>query len=145
MLTDDDLTRELGEAFKAATADLTYTGRTQPSRRVMVVLPATAAVAVVASLAQRAAGAPAPLFAEVGFRSVPANARRVSVTRPRFHAWVGKDPKTGDNALYVKVPTRDGGQLFALLSPTWSQQRLIKVFENPQPRPVPAVSAGSNG
>jgi hypothetical protein len=199
MLTDDDLTRELGDAFRAATAEMTYTGRTRPRRRMVVALPAVAGVVVLAAVTagaldgssathqhartaaagagfihpapvrpattsgspasnpvlvtktmkldgftisfQRAAGDPDPVFAETGLKGLPTGVRRVPATRPGFREWIGKDPKTGDNALYVKAPNRSGRQLFALLSPTWSQQRLIKLFEAPSP--VPAVSADS--
>jgi hypothetical protein len=50
MLTDDELTRELGHAFHSVTADLTYSGRVPaPRRSGMIAIPAAAAgVAVVA-------------------------------------------------------------------------------------------------
>jgi hypothetical protein len=48
MLTDDDLTRELGAAFRSATEDLTYEGRTRPPRLMSTALPALGVAAVLA-------------------------------------------------------------------------------------------------
>ena len=42
MLTDDDLTRELGAAFRAQTNDLTYSGRRRPRRTAVVAVPVVA-------------------------------------------------------------------------------------------------------
>jgi hypothetical protein len=176
MLTDDDLTRELRAAFRGATADLNYTGRTRPPRAMSVVLPTVATAATLAAVAvgvgatgghhppaarsvvgpvvapsagtttklvtktiklagftltyQSAAGAPSPLYWKVGFGKIPAEAREVHVTGTKARVWAGKDPSTGHNALYVKTPTRDGGTLFALYSPTWSEHQLIALFKH---------------
>jgi hypothetical protein len=190
MLTDDDLTRELGETFRAATTHLSYQGRTRPPRHLTPALPAAAlgAAAVAATIVavnagggaqhpagsaalrpetvpstvaspvlvtrtlrlagftiryQHAAGSPDPLYVELGFHHIPPGLREIASPDPHVRVWVGKEPKTGDNALYVKAATRFGGELFALVSPTWSQQQLIEVLHHP--RPVPAVSAGSGG
>ncbi|MFL6062337.1 MAG: hypothetical protein ACJ72E_13980, partial [Marmoricola sp.] len=51
MLTDDDLTRELGAAFRSGTRDLTYTGRRTPRRIAPVAVPATAVALAVGALA----------------------------------------------------------------------------------------------
>jgi hypothetical protein len=195
-LTDDDLTRELGEAFRTATTDLTYRGRTRPPRRVPVALPVAAVAATMAVVAvgavhatdnhhpvgartaiapanrrptgvhpsvarthrlvtktltlagftitfQHAAGAPDPVFAELDVASLPAGASPVALSGTEAKAWVGTDPQTGDNAVYVKVPTRNGGRLFAVLSATWSQDQLVDLLKAPNPTPVPAVSATS--
>lgn len=58
MLTDDRLTRELGDAFRDATAELTYSGRVPTPRRPgMLLVPATAvAVAAVAGFALTSGG-----------------------------------------------------------------------------------------
>jgi hypothetical protein len=53
MLTDEELSRELGDAFKSATQDLTYAGKTCPTSVMSTAMPAVAfagvaAVAVVA-------------------------------------------------------------------------------------------------
>jgi hypothetical protein len=200
VLTDDDLTRELGAAFRAATADLSYTGRTRPPRRACVALPATAAAVAVAAVAagaigtaghswpaagpagpgpatagpapagpatahspaakrplvteafslagfrityQRTAGQPNPVIAGRVAGGLPAGVRPVHLTGTRARAWAGRDPRTGDNALYIKAPARSGGRLFVLLSATWSQKRLIGLVAHP--RAVPLVSPGRSG
>jgi hypothetical protein len=90
---------------------------------------------------QAAAGSPIQLYAEVGFSSVPASATPVTTTNPNAKTWIGTQPKTGDNALYIQFTDADSGQLYALVSPTWTQQQLIKAFESPMA--VPEVAAGS--
>jgi hypothetical protein len=198
LLTDDDLTRELGEAFHAATTDLTYRGRTRPPRGIGPALPAAAASAVLVAVAigavnvadhphpavghsagrpsvggpnvagppaakarklvtetmtlagftitfQHASGAPDPVVAELVVGGLPAGVRTVPLTGTEARVWVGTDPKSGDNALYVKAPTRNGGRLFALLSTTWSQHQLIDLVKEGTPRAVPLVSPGASG
>jgi hypothetical protein len=199
MLTDDDLTRELGAAFRAATTDLTYTGRTRPPRRPAPAVTAavtTVAIAAVTAGAvsvashphpadgpgaagptaaaptagtaaarpsaapptpvtetmtlagftisyQHTAGAPDPVIAELAVGGLPAGVREVHLTGTRARAWVGRDPRSGDNALYLRAPTRNGGRLFVLLSATWSQKRLIGLVAHP--RAVPLVSPSRGG
>jgi hypothetical protein len=202
VLTDDDLTRELGAAFRAATADLSYTGRTRPPRRAAVALPATAAAVAVTAVAagviggvigmavrpatapaesgpttagpatagpatahspaakpslvtetvtlagfrityQRTAGRPSPVIAELVVGGLPPGAREVHLTGTRTRAWAGRDPRSGDNALYLRAPARTGGRLFVLLSATWSQKRLIGLVAHP--RAVPLVSPSHSG
>ena len=60
MLTDDDLTRQLGSAFRDATDDLTYAGRVPTPRRpaLLVAVPAAATVAAAATLVVAATGSP---------------------------------------------------------------------------------------
>ena len=156
MLTDDDLTRELNAAFRRATADLTYTGRTRPPRRVGAAL-SIAAVAAVAFVAvttadhpvptvspsavgqtnadprtrtapvlvtetvnfagmtiryQHAADAPVPIRAEVVGGGLPAGVREVTLAGTDSRVWVGTDPSSGDNALYVKPANSTDGRLF---------------------------------
>ena len=189
MLTDDDLTRELNAAFRRATADLTYTGRTQPPRRVGAALSVAAvtAVAAVAFVAvttadhpvppvspsavgqtnadpttrtapalvtetlnfagmtiryQHAADAPVPIRAEVVGGGLPAGVREVTLAGTDSRVWVGTDPSSGDNALYVKPANSTDGRLFALLSATWTDKQLIDLVEHP--RPVPEVSPGND-
>jgi hypothetical protein len=55
-------------------------------------------------------------------------------------AWVGTDPVTGDNAIWVQSPTRNEGDVFALESPTWSSDQLVDLFLHGEPRQVPAVT-----
>jgi hypothetical protein len=204
MLTDDDLTRELAAAFRAATTDLTYTGRTRPPRRAAAVLPATAGTVAVAAVVagaiitgghphpasgpvavgptatgpaaasstagpaaghasaasptpvtetltlagftityQRIAGQPDPVVAELVVGGLPAGVREVHLTGTKSRAWVGQDPRSGDNALYLRASTRNGGRLFALLSATWSEKQLIGLVAHP--RAVPLVSPGRSG
>jgi hypothetical protein len=194
MLTDDDLARELGAAFRAATTDLTYTGRTRPPRQAApAVTAAVTAVAVAAVTAgtisvaghhhpaaspvavgptaasrtagpaaarpstapptpvtetitlagftityQHTAGQPDPVIAELAVGGLPAGVREVHLTGTRARAWVGKDPRSGDNALYVRAPTRNHKRLFVLLSATWTQKQLIGLLVHP--RAVPLVS-----
>jgi hypothetical protein len=90
---------------------------------------------------QAAAGSPVQLYAEVGFSSVPASATPVTTTNPNAKTWIGTEPSTGDNALYVQFSDGNDDQLYALVSPTWTQQQLINAFESPMA--VPEVSAGS--
>jgi hypothetical protein len=192
MLTDDDLTRELGAAFRDVTADLTYRGRTSPRMRSTAVPVAAAggllvAGAVVAgslsggssrsdlmvqhagppivmpgSVAkphlvtesvqlagftmtyQVAKGAPDPVVATIITGGLPSGVREIATPGTKAKAWVGKDPKSGDNALYVKAPTRFHGRIFALLSPSWSQHQLIHLFRSGtrgKPVAVPEVPA----
>lgn len=70
--------------------------------------------------------------------TVPADAKPVDAPEG-VKAWVGVDPDSGDHAIYVDAPTRNGGQVFALLSPTWTEDQLVDLFHNGRPRPVPAV------
>lgn len=191
MLTDDDLTRELGDAFRAATDDLRYAGRTRPPRPITAVLPAAVAASTLGAVAiggvyvadraapagapkavapiitsarptapavakptrvtrtlklagfsvtfRSAAGAPDPVFAEPVHGGLPAGVTAVPLSGTAAQAWTGTDPSTGDNALYVKVPTASGSRLFVLLSATWSEQQLIELFRSPQPTAVPEV------
>jgi hypothetical protein len=90
---------------------------------------------------QAAAGSPLQLYAEVGFSSVPDSATPVTTTNPNAKTWIGTESSTGDNALYVQFSDGNSDQLYALVSPTWTQQQLINAFESPMA--VPEVSAGS--
>lgn len=69
---------------------------------------------------------------------LPHGVREVPLTGTAARAWVGKDPKSGDNALYLKAPARNHGRLFVLLSPTWTQTQLVRLVEHPSA--VPLVS-----
>ncbi len=178
MLTDDDLTRQLGAAFRGATDDLTYTGRVPTPRRppLMVALPAAATVAVAATLVvgapgapsgddrapgaaptrsttrdasgsaseavvtdeievagftlryQRTAGEPEP-FRLVTDTEVPGDARSLDVDGSAT-AWIGTDPASGDAALWLQSPVRNGGRLFALVSSEWTQDQLIDLLHH---------------
>lgn len=43
---------------------------------------------------------------------------------PGVEAWVGTDPATGHHGVYVVSPIRNGGDLVALLSPTWTLEQM---------------------
>jgi hypothetical protein len=192
MLTDDDLTRQLGGAFRDAAGDLEYAGRVPAPRNAAATLGVPLAATAVAATALAAvwasstgtddgavppsaggptASAPATrattaapkavtrtievagftfsyrsaagdsraddLYAD-GHVTVPDGAKPVDAPTG-VQAWIGADPTSGDNAIYVKAPTRNGGRVFALLSPTWTQDQLVDLFHNGRPRPVPAV------
>ena len=173
MLTDDELSRELGAAFRAATEELTYTGRRRPPRRTaLVAVPvASAAVAIAAAIVatprtdeqgtpaaqappsvegapsqavvsdsinlagftlhyERPVGSPDPLRPQYDVDGPPDNATPVPLTGTEAKAWVGVDPESGDNAIYLQAPTRNGGKLFALMSPTWTQDQLVDLLRN---------------
>ncbi len=83
-------------------------------------------------------GQPAPLHA-VMRATLPEGVTEVPLTGTEARAWIGKDPKTGDNALYVKAPTRNDNRLFALLSSQWSQEQLIDLLKHGSPTTVPMV------
>jgi hypothetical protein len=185
MLTDDDLTRELGAAFRAETHALSYTGRRRPRRTAVMAVPvaavtvAIAAVAVNATLGsgtttppspavavpssgpstpaaaprpvtakfrfagytftyQRAQGQTAPIVASMEPGPVPDGFTPVSAPNGA-KAWVGKDPQNGDNAIYVQIADRNGGQLFSLHSPVWTQDELVDFFHHGTPETVPLV------
>jgi hypothetical protein len=76
---------------------------------------------------QRRLGAPDPLRAELAPHGLPEGVRKVAVDGPA-KAWVGTDPSSGDTALYVRAPTRNGGRLFALLSSTWTEDELVHLL-----------------
>jgi hypothetical protein len=173
MLTDDELTHEIGATFQAVTHDLTYTGRRRPPRsRVLVAVPIAAAAAVLAGVAvvvtsgveptstgaqaaptspvaaptamisesielagftfryERPVGSPDPLRAEFHVDRLPENATPVPLDASTAQAWVGVDPASGDNAIYIKSGARNGGELFALLSSSWSQDQLVDLLKN---------------
>ena len=187
MLTDDDLSRQLSGAFRAAAHDLTYAGRVPAPRSPITTIgvPLASSAAVVAALAVVWAsspdtevgtppGADGPTTAATrpsapkvvtekvevagftfSYRHAAGDSRAddlygdMHVTVPDdatpieapegVKAWVGVDPDSGDHAIYVDAPTRNGGQVFALLSPTWTEDQLVDLFRNGRPRPVPAV------
>jgi hypothetical protein len=86
---------------------------------------------------QRRAGAPDPLHAQMRLGGLPRGVRPVPLSGTEAKAWVGKDPRSGDNALYVKAPTRNDGKLFVLLSSQWSQDQLVNLFRSGSPTAVP--------
>jgi hypothetical protein len=77
---------------------------------------------------QRPTGSPAPLRVELAVRGLPSDARPVPLSGTTAKAWVGTDPASGDNALYLRSPARNGGRLFAVLSATWTQRQLIALL-----------------
>lgn len=178
MLTDDDLTRQLGTAFRETTEDLTYAGRVPTPRRPAYVLavPAAATVAAAAVLVAtgglasddvpsppqaattapgsaqppgavvvtdeievagftlqytRAAGEPDPIRL-VTDTEVPGDARSLAVDGSA-QAWIGTDPASGDAALWLQSPVRNGGRLFAVESSVWTQDQLLDLFHNGSP------------
>ena len=183
MLTDDELTTELGAAFRAGTTEVTYRGRRRPRRTAVVAVPVAAVTVAIAALAVGAATAghdpvPAPAVA-IGTPTSPASSaapalvtdtielagytvtyeRRAGEQPPLYatmdsalpdgakeisapagaQAWVGTDPRTGDNTLWVKAPTRNNGKLFALHSSAWSQEQLVDLFHHGSHVAVPLV------
>lgn len=95
-------------------------------------LPTVTADFEVAGYTVRYRGAgPAPaddLRWETGV-SRPVDAQRVDAgelgdVADGVQAWVGTDPDSGDNALYLTSPVRDGGREFAVMSESWSLQQL---------------------
>jgi hypothetical protein len=91
------------------------------------------------------AGDPPPVYAYVGFHHIPRGLREVHLTGTKAKAWVGKDPRNGRNAVYVKAPTRNGGNLFALESSQWTQHQLVHLLKHGSNVAVPAVSAHHSG
>lgn len=77
---------------------------------------------------QKRAGSPAPLRAELAVQGLPSGSRPVPLSGTTAKAWVGTDPASGDNALYVRSPARNGGRLFALLSSSWTKEQLIALL-----------------
>jgi hypothetical protein len=71
-----------------------------------------------------------PIFAAVVKGGLPSGVREIATPQTSARAWIGKDPKSGDNALYVKAPTRNGGLLFALYSPAWTKHQLVYLFRH---------------
>lgn len=85
-------------------------------------------------------GDPDPLHAELRPAGLPSGLRAVPLSGTEAKAWVGKDPATGENALYVKAPTRNHNRLFVLLSSRWSQQQLVQLIRTGEPRTVPLTT-----
>lgn len=187
MLTDDDLTRELGGAFRAETDELRYAGRvptprTGPGLAVPLATTAVAAAVLGAVWAATPADAPTPppaavpttgptggpaprlvtdtievagysftyrhavgdeladdLYGVMNPGAVPDDATPIAAPEGA-QAWVGTDPASGDTALWVEAPTRNEGNLFALMSPTWTEAQLTDLFHNGRPQTVPAIT-----
>jgi hypothetical protein len=186
MLTDDDLTRQLGSAFRSSSADLRYAGEVPTARRTpsagWLAVPAVAtAAALVVVASTDDATAPAPeagaspstpassahpqmvtskihvagytfsfrhaagtevaddLYADLSPAPVPDDATPVKGGPAEVEAYVGTDPSTGNTALWVQAPTRNEGHLFALESPTWTEDDLSRLFLTGEERVVPAV------
>jgi hypothetical protein len=81
---------------------------------------------------QRGAEQTDPLRAEVVLQGLPTGVTEVALAGPA-RAWVGTDPRSGDNALYVQAPTRNHGKLFALISSTWSRAQLVHLVRTGRP------------
>ncbi|MEP9362532.1 hypothetical protein ABLE68_06160 [Nocardioides sp. CN2-186] len=81
------------------------------------------------------------LYAVMNPGSVPDDATPISAPSPA-KAWVGTDPESGDHALWVDAPTRNDGQLFEMLSPTWTTDQLADLFHNGdrEPLAIPAIT-----
>lgn len=94
---------------------------------------------------QTTAGAPPPVYAVLDVARLPDDVREVPVSGADAQVWVGKDPSNGNNALYVKAPTRDDGNLFGLESAVWTQDQLVDLFKHGSQVAVPAVSASDSG
>lgn len=170
MLTDDDLTQQLGAAFHATSDDLTYTGmvptasRTPSTRWLTVPAVAAAAALVVIPSAgdgdgsrpdqagpsaapdaapelvtetirvagytltyEREARGSAPVAVMLGELTLPEDFREVEL-EGSVRAWAGFDATSGDAIVYVQPPANEGGGLFALASPTWTQEQLVELL-----------------
>jgi hypothetical protein len=64
---------------------------------------------------------------------VPADAREVPLSGTGARAWVGKDPGTGDNALWFRATTRNGGELFEIHSPRWTEADFVSLVRTGRP------------
>jgi len=79
------------------------------------------------------------LYADLSVDAVPSDATPTDSNWPGAKAWVGTDPDSGDNALFLQGPGIAGGGVFALISPTWTQQQLSQLVLEDVAFPVPAV------
>ncbi|KRC48948.1 MULTISPECIES: hypothetical protein [unclassified Nocardioides] len=79
------------------------------------------------------------LHADLSPARPPDDATAIAGAPAEVDAWVGTDPDSGQHALWVEAPTRNGGRLFALLSPSWTEDQLKDLFLNGEPRTVPAT------
>ncbi|WP_460604800.1 hypothetical protein [Jatrophihabitans fulvus] len=76
-----------------------------------------------------APGAPDPVRLDSD-ATLPSDAQQLPASPDRLgQAWLGTDPASGDNAVYVKVETRNSGRLFAVISPVWSKAQLREFLE----------------
>lgn len=57
-------------------------------------------------------------------------------------AWIGKDPGTGDLGVWVETPTRNGGELFAVLSPSWTLEQLADLLRHGYRDPISDSTTG---
>jgi hypothetical protein len=89
MLTDDDLTRELGAAFRSETEHMTYQGRTRPPRRMTAALPAVGVAAVLAG------GAVAGVDASDHHRATTSSALGPTAVRPTTSSATNVRPAAG--------------------------------------------------
>jgi hypothetical protein len=137
--TGNHTTPAVGASVRPAPHHLSSTAARHPSKKTLVTRKVRLAGFTITYRA--AAGSPVQLYAEVGLSSVPDSATPVSTTNPNAKTWIGTEPSTGDNALYIQFSDGNDDQLYALVSPTWTQQQLIDAFESPMA--VPEVSAGS--
>lgn len=79
------------------------------------------------------------LYADLSPAPRPDDASPMAGAPAGVQAWVGTDQATGHHALWIKAPTRNEGNLFELLSPTWTEDQLMRLFLNRDPREVPAA------
>jgi hypothetical protein len=77
---------------------------------------------------QKPAGSPPQLRVVRAVRGLPPRARPVPLSGTTAKAWVGTDPASSDNAIYLRSPARNGGRLFAILSANWTQRQLIALL-----------------
>ena len=78
------------------------------------------------------------MHAELRPGRLPKGVTPVPLSGTEAKAWVGQDPRSGDDALWVKAPTRNDGRLFVLLSSVVSQDELVKLLKG-EPTTVPLV------
>ncbi len=137
--TSHPSTPAVGASVRPAPQHPSSTAAPEPAKKIMVTRRVRLAGFTITY--QATAGSPGQLYAEAGFTSVPDSATPVTTTNPNAKTWIGTEPSTGDNALYVQLSDGNSDPIYALVSPTWTQQQLINAFENPMA--VPEVSAGS--
>jgi hypothetical protein len=92
MLTDDDLTRELGAAFRTATENLTYSGRTRPPSRMTAALPAVGVAAVLAGVAVAGVNASGHHHAVAAAKPAAVGTPTVGISRSH-HPAAGTKPR----------------------------------------------------
>ncbi|GAB3200279.1 hypothetical protein GCM10027062_19280 [Nocardioides hungaricus] len=77
------------------------------------------------------------LYAMLGDVSLPADAKPIDAPEG-VKAWAGTDDGSGDRGVWVRPSTAIGGAMYAVLSPTWTDEQLASLLEG-EPSGAPAV------